>query len=96
MSFELFNTLTAYGDQIGFHTKFNEHIILDKLKEFSDDWTEYNPNDLEKYNKPSNKTIDYYKRTLAEGERPLLWLFIPHILYKGSIDTSKLKIIEVE
>jgi|TARA_B100001964_G_C13930059_1_gene464148 hypothetical protein len=67
-----------------------------KDKFVPENWTEYNPNDLEKYNKPSNKTIDYYKRTLAEGERPLLWLFIPHILYKGSIDTSKLKIIEVE
>ena len=43
MSFELFNTLTAYGDHIGFHTKFDENIILDKLQEFSDDWAEYNP-----------------------------------------------------
>ena len=43
MSFELFNTLTAYGDQIGFHTKFDENVILDKLQEFSDNWAEYNP-----------------------------------------------------
>jgi hypothetical protein len=43
MSFELFNTLTAYGDQIGFHTYFNENVILDKLQEFSNDWAEYNP-----------------------------------------------------
>jgi len=43
MRFELFNTFTAYGDHIGFHTKFDEHIILDKLQDFFNDWTEYNP-----------------------------------------------------
>jgi len=43
MSFELFNTFTAYGDQIGFHTKLDENIILDQLKEFHNDWAEYNP-----------------------------------------------------
>ena len=43
MSFELFNTLTAYGDQIGFHTELDENIILNQLQAFYYDWAEYNP-----------------------------------------------------
>jgi len=43
MSFELFTTITAYGNQIGFHTKLDENLILNQLKEFDNDWTRYNP-----------------------------------------------------
>jgi hypothetical protein len=51
-----------------------------------EDFTAFNPNDIEKYSIIPEETKRYYKETLEKGERPLLWHGIPHFLYKGRID----------
>lgn len=38
-------------------------------------------------------TKNYYQSLVGTGELPLNYQFIPHILYKGSIDISKSRII---
>lgn len=43
MSFNLFNTFTAYGDQIKFDILVDIKEIKGKLQEFNNDWTQYNP-----------------------------------------------------
>ena len=43
MSFKLFNVLTAYGDQVRLSIEDNHHMILDKLKQFNNNWSKYNP-----------------------------------------------------
>ena len=43
MSFELFNTITAYGDQIKLTINNHPDLILDNLKQFDNNWTKYNP-----------------------------------------------------
>jgi hypothetical protein len=43
MSFELFNTLTAYGDQFRLQTEVDSTFILDELEKYNNDWTPYNP-----------------------------------------------------
>ena len=43
MSFELFNTLTAYGDQIRLNEWEDPRITLNELKKFDDKWSAYNP-----------------------------------------------------
>lgn len=43
MSFELFNILTAYGDQIKLKFYREQKDILDKLRQFDNDWSQYNP-----------------------------------------------------
>lgn len=37
-------------------------------------------------------TIDYYRECQRKGEKPLLWCHIPHVLYKGRIDTTNTSI----
>lgn len=42
------------------------------------------------------ETLEYWRQELQKGaeERPLLWMHIPHILYRGSLDTTGIPIIE--
>ena len=42
MSFELYNTILAYGDQIKLDLYYDNSIIS-KLKQFDNDWSKYNP-----------------------------------------------------
>jgi hypothetical protein len=41
------------------------------------------------------KTKKYYKEQYAKGEKPLRFLGIPHILYRGTIDVNKASVITV-
>jgi hypothetical protein len=43
MSFELFNILTAYGDQIRLNMERDPNITLKGLKQFDNNWAKYNP-----------------------------------------------------
>lgn len=40
-------------------------------------------------------TLNYYRKIKLEGGRPMIYQFIPHILYKGNVDTKDLEIITV-
>lgn len=55
----------------------------------------YDPTKVSEYSEVPQKTKDYYKELIDEGKKPLLYYLIPHILYKGSIDTKNLKIVTV-
>jgi|AntRauTorcE11897_2_1112592.scaffolds.fasta_scaffold01979_4 hypothetical protein len=61
------------------------------------DFVEYNPNEVAQYKEIPEATKDYYKRMRNQGKRPLMFVRVPHILHKGSIDTSapSVEIIEV-
>jgi hypothetical protein len=37
----------------------------------------------------------YYRECARDGRRPLLWGHLPHVLYRGTLDTRALRIIEV-
>ncbi len=64
----------------------------DKLKE--DNFAKYNPDDIAQYSPLPQETKDYYKEMLSQDKKPLLFHRVPHILFKGSLDTSKIKIIK--
>lgn len=53
------------------------------------DFIEYNPQDVEKYAYLPEETIQYYKEMIEVGKNPLAFHLVPHILYKGVIDTSE-------
>ena len=58
-------------------------------------FSEYDPEKLAEHSALSQATKDYYKEKFSKGERPLLFVGVPHILHKGSIDISNLPIIVV-
>lgn len=61
----------------------------------ANDFTSYRSVDLPGYNTLPQATVDYFHELYQRGaERiPLFYRYVPHILYKGSIDISKCEII---
>jgi hypothetical protein len=60
------------------------------------DFTPFVPSDLEKWAVFPKETSEYYQKQIADGKKPLLFLFVPHILYRGTIDVSSLKLQTTE
>ena len=58
-------------------------------------YVEYKIEDLNKYSFAPKETLGHYEKTKKLGERPLLFIRIPHILYKGKIDLKKTKRISI-
>ena len=56
---------------------------------------EYDPKKLEEHATLPEETKEYYKEMFAKGERPLMFVGVPHILHKGSVDVSNLPVITV-
>jgi hypothetical protein len=53
------------------------------------------PSDLSAFDKLPEETIQYYVECYSKGAHPMLFAWVPHIIYRGSINTHKLNIIEV-
>jgi|TARA_Y100000034_G_scaffold55831_1_gene68378 hypothetical protein len=51
--------------------------------------------DLDKYNKIGSKTKAYFREEFSMGRKPMVFHFIPHILYKGKINIKDCEVIEV-
>ncbi|MHB1316754.1 MAG: hypothetical protein ACYCZW_02760 [Minisyncoccota bacterium] len=50
-------------------------------------------NHMSLYREIPGATLEYYKERKLAGEKPMIYQFVPHILYKGSIDTKGLAVI---
>ncbi|MDI9325261.1 MAG: hypothetical protein QM526_00525 [Alphaproteobacteria bacterium] len=75
-------------------------IYLYNHKNIDDDldikyFSNYNPNEIVCIQKLPERTKKYYKETYKKNEKTLVNAWVPHILYKGSIDVSNLPIITV-
>ncbi|MDR3546937.1 MAG: hypothetical protein P4M11_01445 [Candidatus Pacebacteria bacterium] len=55
----------------------------------------YSPANIDQYSEFPERTMAYYEAMFSEGVLPLLFLFIPHILYRGTLNVSNLRIIKV-
>lgn len=54
----------------------------------------FDPARFNLYSEFVSETSDYYKDMNAQGKHPLVHHLLPHVLYKGTIDTTGLEIIE--
>lgn len=59
------------------------------------DFSSFDPEKMEQYRTVPIETIEYYRDQSALGKRPLLFHRVPHILYKGTINTQDLEIVEI-
>ena len=60
-----------------------------------DEFTAFSPESLETIRTVPQASRDYFKDTYDSGAKPLLFLGIPHILYKGEIDVSRAETITI-
>jgi len=63
--------------------------VMPSFKEYE----KFDPTRMKIYRNVPEETIDYYKQKKVENVRPLLFHLVQHILYKGSIDTLGLEIV---
>ena len=62
-----------------------------KSKKFNESYVPFEPSDISKYTIVPEDTKIYFKNKSEAGEKPLLFLGIPHVLHKGSINISDLE-----
>lgn len=65
----------------------------DQMRE--ENFVRFNIKTFSQYGEISDATRTHYKAMAEKKERPFVFLYVPHILYKGTIDVSGLEIIEV-
>lgn len=63
-------------------------VLKSSLGENNDEYENLNGEAFGEYTKFPNATREYYKECYARGEWPFLQNGIPHILYKGPLDTQ--------
>ena len=71
-------------------------FIYRRDKNLEPNFKDYEPftvDRMELYRTVPVETIEYYREMKALDKRPLLFHLVPHILYKGTIDTSDIEII---
>lgn len=54
----------------------------------------FNPDVLAQYAEVPEFTREHYRKRFSEGQRPWLFLGIPHILYRGALDISGCRIVD--
>lgn len=60
-----------------------------------DNFTTFNPDDLAQYSILPEETKAYYNKCFAEGKKPLLFHKVAHIFYKGALDVTNMRKIEL-
>ena len=81
--------------------KRDELVIYKHTKIANDDWS-IDPSEILRYSSTIAKKFShlpdaarqYFEREKSAGRRPLLFGFVPHVLYRGQIDISKCEVIE--
>ncbi|HEY1037021.1 MAG TPA: hypothetical protein VGE62_00400 [Candidatus Paceibacterota bacterium] len=60
------------------------------------DYATFDPDGLEPYTVIPEVTKEYYRKCFAEGKNPLVYPWVPHIFYKGSLGVKDLPIVTVD
>jgi hypothetical protein len=61
----------------------------------AENFADYDPENLAQYSLLPHETKEYYKEMFDKKERPLLFVRVPHILYKGTLDVSNIPVITI-
>lgn len=73
----------------------HQWITLEKFQLEEADFTRFTLAELSSLGEIPEATLAYYRQMFEQGKRPLVYLYVPHILYQGSLDVSDVNIIEV-
>lgn len=58
-------------------------------------WKSFDARVVPRHARLPQATRDYYAACAHDGTRPLLFAYVPHVLFRGSLDVSKLSLVEV-
>jgi hypothetical protein len=73
----------------------HQRLKLEKFQLEEADFRVFNPAELSSLGEIPEATLAYYRELFEQGKRPLVYLYVPHILLQGSLDSRVLRVIEV-
>jgi hypothetical protein len=73
----------------------HQQINLENFALQEADFRAFDPAELSSLGEIPTATRAYYRKMFQQGKRPLVYLYVPHILYQGTLDISDVNIIEV-
>lgn len=56
----------------------------------------YKPSQIEQYASLPDITKEYFRSCFTKKDRPFLFNYVPHILFKGELDISSLKVFDLD
>jgi len=68
--------------------------LFERGKDDMTGYRSFEADSVEDYSQLPPETLEYYREQHTQGLRPFLFIFVPHILYRGSVDISSARIIE--
>lgn len=54
----------------------------------------FDPDRFDEYAQVPEAALDYYRACREQGDRPLRFNYMPHVLYRGSIDISRASLVD--
>jgi hypothetical protein len=102
---KLIGALAKMGRRTGFRTYFEIDArrldpelttvyLHEKRAVDPSQFVSYDPETVcEDYGEIPSRTLRYYRASLRDNLRPMLWGYVPHVLYKGEIETQGCSII---
>ena len=73
----------------------HQRVKLEKFQLEEADFRRFTLAELSSLGEIPEATLTYYREMFEQGKRPLVYLYVPHILYQGSLDISDVKVIKV-
>jgi hypothetical protein len=75
-------------------------IFLNRRADVSDridesQWESFEPARVTALTTLTEPTRRYYRECVARGVRPLLYAYLPHVFFRGALETRNLKVVEV-
>jgi hypothetical protein len=67
--------------------------VADRIDD--EQWLPFDPALLPELSRLTEPTIGYYRECASSGTRPLLYGYLPHVLYRGSLETRGIPVAEV-
>jgi hypothetical protein len=61
----------------------------------AEQWRPFDPALLPELSKLTEPALRYYRNCAAQGTRPLLYGYLPHVLFRGPLETRGLPVLEV-
>ena len=89
-SFKVPITLFNSENTIACLYKHNVRLVPDAR-----DFQLFDPSKMSDYAAIPQETIEYYEEQFKLNKRPLFFHYMPHILFNGTVDISRLEIIDL-
>ena len=73
----------------------HQRVNLEKFQLEEADFRVFDLAKLSSLGEMPEATVTYYREMFEQGKHPLVYLYVPHILYQGRLDIGDVKVMEV-